>query len=101
MRQFSTFLVSLIPVASSCALGGAAEPDFAKTIAPILTKRCLGCHNASEAKGELVLLSRAGLLKGGENGAVIDAKKLAESILLKKVAVGEMPSEEKGKSQAL
>ena len=100
MKQFFLFLVLFLLLASGAAALG-AEPDFAKTIGPILTKRCLGCHNASEAKGELVLLSRAGLLKGGENGAVIDAKKLDESVLLKKVAAGEMPPEEKGKSQAL
>src|SRR4030095_12788141 len=46
-------------------------------------------------------LSREGLLKGGESGAVIDAKTLTESLLLKKVAAGEMPPEEKGKSQSL
>src|SRR6476620_4143429 len=101
MKQFSIFLGSLLLLFAYCALAAAAEPDFAKTIGPILTKRCLGCHNASEAKGELVLLSRAGLLKGGENGAVIDPKKPEESVLLKKVAAGEMPPEEKGKSQAL
>ncbi len=100
MKQFSIFFGSLLFVAS-CAAVHSAEPDFAKTIGPILTKRCLGCHNASEAKGELVLLSREGLLKGGENGAVIDAKKPEASVLLKKVAAGEMPPVENGKSQAL
>lgn len=100
MKQFSFLRVSLF-VAACCAPLAAAEPDFAQSIGPILTKRCLGCHNASEAKGELVLLSREGLLKGGESGAVIDAKQPAESLLLRKVASGEMPPEEKGKSQAL
>src|SRR5436190_19486128 len=98
MKLFWTLLGSLCLVAAGGA-ASAAEPDFAKAIGPILTRRCLGCHNASEAKGELVLLSREGLLKGGESGAVIDAKTLAESLLLKKVAAGEMPPEEKGKSQ--
>src|SRR6478672_1832995 len=101
MKQFSIFLGSLLLLFAYCALAAAAQPDFAKSIGPILTKRCLGCHNASEAKGELVLLSREGLLKGGENGPVIDAKNLGESLLLKKVAAGEMPPEDKGKAQAL
>lgn len=100
MKQFSVLLSWLLLVAYGAAVHS-AEPDFAKTIGPILTKRCLGCHNASEAKGELVLLSREGLLKGGENGAVIDTKKLEESVLLMKVVAGEMPPEENGKSQAL
>jgi len=100
MKQFFVVLVPFLVLASRVTVD-AAEPDFAKTIGPILTRRCLGCHNASEAKGELVLLSQEGLLKGGENGVVIDTKKLDESLLLKKVAAGEMPPEEKGKSQAL
>ena len=100
MKPFTILFVSLF-VAACCAPLAAAEPDFAKTIGPILSKRCLGCHNASEAKGELVLLSREGLLKGGESGTVVDAKNPAESVLLKKVVAGEMPPEEMGKSQAL
>jgi hypothetical protein len=100
MKLYCTLLGFVCLVAAG-GTTSAAEPDFAKTIGPILTRRCLACHNASEAKGELVLLSREGLLKGGESGAVIDAKTLAESLLLKKVAAGEMPPEEKGKSQAL
>ncbi|MCE9529364.1 MAG: DUF1549 domain-containing protein, partial [Planctomycetales bacterium] len=101
MKQLTIFLGAIFLIAPSCAIIAAEEPDFAKTIGPILAKRCLGCHNASEAKGELVLLHREGLLKGGESGAVIDAKKPEESVLLKKVIAGEMPPEEKGKSQAL
>jgi hypothetical protein len=101
MKQFSIFLGAIFLIAPSCAVIAAAEPDFSKSIGPILAKRCLGCHNASEAKGELILLHREGLLKGGESGAVIDAKKPEESLLLKKVVAGEMPPEEKGKSQAL
>src|SRR5436305_14779257 len=100
MKQFSILLVSLF-AAVCCAPLAAAEPDFSKTIGPILAKRCLGCHNASEAKGELVLLTREGLLKGGENGAVVVPGKPDESVLFKKVASGEMPPELNGKSQAL
>lgn len=101
MKQFLILFASLALVPAFCTPMAAAEPDFAKTIGPILAKRCLGCHNASEAKGELVLLSREGLLKGGESGAVVAAKNPAESLLLKKIVAGEMPPEEMGKSQAL
>src|SRR5262245_41134596 len=100
MKQFWTLFGSFCLVAAIDPVS-AAEPDFSKTIGPILTRRCLGCHNASEAKGELVLLSSEGLLKGGESGVVIDAAKPEESLLFKKVASGEMPPEENGKSQSL
>src|SRR5262245_66650450 len=99
MKLFWTLFGSLCLAAMGSA-ASAAEPDFDKAIGPLLTRRCLGCHNASEAKGELVLLTREGLLKGGESGVVIDAAKPEESVLLKKVAAGEMPPEENGKAQA-
>jgi len=55
--------------ASTCA--GAAAGDawstrFEKEVAPLIVRNCLGCHNASEAQGNLVLTTREGLLKGGD-----------------------------------
>ena len=55
----------------------AAEPDrlFREQVAPILEKRCVHCHGAEMPKGGLSLATRAGLLKGGENGpAVVPGK---------------------------
>ncbi|HEX7901141.1 MAG TPA: c-type cytochrome domain-containing protein [Planctomycetota bacterium] len=39
----------------------------------IFRKHCVSCHNPKELKGELNLESHAGLLKGGENGPVVDS----------------------------
>jgi len=39
-----------------------AAPDFEREVAPILEARCLSCHNAVEAKGDLVLETREDLL---------------------------------------
>src|SRR6185312_1582272 len=46
---------------------------FESHIRPVLIDRCYQCHStkASEIKGHLLLDSRAGVLKGGERGAVI------------------------------
>src|SRR5829696_6277030 len=70
---------------------GAAEPPSAGDIAffeakirPVLVDKCYKCHGAGEAnrKAALRLDSRAGLQKGGENGALMDPAKPNESLLL-------------------
>lgn len=42
--------------------------QFVKDIQPILEQNCLSCHDADKAKGDLVLTTLAGALKGGEDG---------------------------------
>ena len=39
----------------------------------VFRKHCVSCHNPKELKGELNLESHAGLLKGGENGPVVES----------------------------
>lgn len=56
---------------------------FDKDILPIFRKKCLACHSASEANGELVLESVAGVLKGGDTGPSVVPRKSGESLLLK------------------
>lgn len=36
-----------------------AAPDFEQDVAPILEAKCLFCHNAEQAKGDLILRSRS------------------------------------------
>jgi hypothetical protein len=55
---------------------------FDKRVAPILTKRCLGCHNDELKDGEISLLDRGSLLKGGGRGPAIVPGKPAESVLI-------------------
>lgn len=43
-------------------------PDYARDIAPLLQKRCGGCHNAEDREGKLSTESYADLLKGGQRG---------------------------------
>lgn len=40
-------------------------------IQPILNNNCVSCHNPKKEKGELLLHSEEGILKGGESGSVI------------------------------
>ncbi|MBX9787409.1 MAG: PSD1 and planctomycete cytochrome C domain-containing protein [Pirellulales bacterium] len=79
----------------------AAAPDFEDEVAPLLVKRCLECHNATQAAGGLVLESRESLSSGGESGPAVVPGSAAESYLMERVAAGEMPPEKQRKSQAL
>ncbi len=57
------------------AMKGATQraPDYARDVAPLFRKYCLGCHNAQEAQGGLVLESHTQVLHGGEHGAIVVA----------------------------
>jgi hypothetical protein len=74
--------LSLLIVLTAVPQVGAAEPGldfFESRIRPLLTENCYKCHSAEakELKGSLLLDSKPGWMKGGENGPVIvpgDAK---------------------------
>ncbi|OWW26125.1 hypothetical protein B4Q04_00120 [Zobellia sp. OII3] len=75
---------------------------YEDVIKPILNNKCVSCHNPKKAKGELLLNSEEGILKGGESGAVIEASKASESELFTRLVLpmdndDHMPPE--GKSQ--
>jgi hypothetical protein len=44
---------------------------FDARVAPILTRRCLACHNEQLNNAEISFLDRASLLKGGNRGPAI------------------------------
>ncbi|MEQ8218504.1 MAG: c-type cytochrome domain-containing protein [Arenibacter sp.] len=45
---------------------------YTDLVQPILNNRCVSCHNAKKEKGELQLEEENGILKGGEDGLVIE-----------------------------
>ena len=72
----------------------AAEPSdragvefFEKHIRPVLVAHCYNCHSAGaeKLKGGLLLDTRDGLLKGGDNGPAIVAGDPEKSLLIKAV----------------
>src|SRR5690349_13219068 len=65
--------------------------DFANEVLPLFRKSCLACHNATDAKGELVLETPATIIKGGESGAVVIPGQATNSLLLKLAAHQEKP----------
>ena len=59
---------------------------FRKQVQPILKVNCLTCHGPqSNSKGELHLVSRSLVLKGGESGPAVSIDDPAESLLLQAV----------------
>ncbi|HEX4144755.1 MAG TPA: DUF1553 domain-containing protein [Pirellulales bacterium] len=65
-------------------------PDFRNTVAPILERHCVGCHQGEKAKGGLILADAVHALAGGESGAAIVPGKPDESLLLEYIS-GDKP----------
>src|SRR5436190_18529450 len=59
-----------------------APVDFQKEVLPVLASNCLACHNKTKAKAGLILETPADMLKGGDSGPAIIAKKGSERLLL-------------------
>ncbi len=55
---------------------------FESKVRPILAARCQSCHGAKKQESSLRLDTKAGFTKGGDNGAVIDAKQPDQSELV-------------------
>src|SRR5687767_3037686 len=55
---------------------------FERKVRPLLVQHCFSCHARGQKKGGLNLSSRAGLLAGGDSGAVVALGKPGESPLI-------------------
>ncbi len=91
--RFSVALL-ILPFLSAPAVTFAAENDragmefFESKIRPVLVQHCYRCHSQKALKRKrlkagLLVDSKAGLLKGGDNGPAIVPGKLKESLLIK------------------
>ena len=90
MRQQRHFgvLLALVFFPQLLAAGEPKAKDiefFESKIRPILSKHCYECHSAQakKLKADLLLDSKAGMLKGGDSGPVLVAGKAKESLLIK------------------
>ena len=54
-------------------------------IKPILNNNCYSCHGSKKTKGALDLHTKDGILKGGENGTIIEGQEPKESSLYSKL----------------
>ena len=59
---------------------------YAADIKPIFEKSCLKCHGAQKQKGKLRLDSLEAVLKGGQDGKVVEPGASAKSMLVHNVA---------------
>lgn len=71
----------------------AATQHFESTVAPIIARHCLECHDAATHKGGLNLSTKMAAMKGSEDGAVIVAGQSGNSSLWEAVESDSMPPE--------
>ena len=97
------FLLAPIRVPQQKSLVALSEAEiFEHVIQPIFESKCTGCHNNSKAKGELILETRALIVKGGKSGVLWDTTHTGESLLLKRLYLPESDKKHmppKGKPQ--
>ncbi len=63
---------------------------FAERVAPLLRQRCVSCHNPRKVRGGLDLTTRAGLLRGGDEGPAAVPGDAGKSLLVRMVS-GDKP----------
>ncbi|QDU92454.1 PSD1 and planctomycete cytochrome C domain-containing protein [Lignipirellula cremea] len=95
----AVILASVLPTSARADSPTAAERLFALRVLPIFKAKCFACHgeDPQEVRGDLNMLSRDGLLQGGESGAAVIAPgKPDESLLYQAVRWDglEMPPKE-------
>jgi WD40 repeat protein len=77
--------LSLLALASFCALAHAEAPSYSKQIQPFFTRYCVECHNAREPEGGLSLESHKALMEGGGRGASVEPGKPDASRLVRMI----------------
>src|SRR2546429_2371003 len=83
-------IFGLMVAAAFAGRAGADDVPFSK-IRPILAKHCIGCHDAKEAEGGLVMENYSSLMNGGDDGAAIVAGKADQSPLIRQVEYKDKP----------
>lgn len=89
-------LVSTLALIAAPAAAKEAAPDYNTQVAPLLRTYCVGCHNADDAEGDLVLETYADIFKGGESGPTLTPGMSETSHLIRvmtRVAEPAMPPE--------
>jgi hypothetical protein len=77
-------LIGLAPAARGAADAHDGPPvDFAEEVAPLLTERCVACHNGGQAKGGLDLSTARSARAGGESGPAVVPGRPDEGSLLR------------------
>lgn len=69
-------------------------PRLESDIAPLFKRHCVKCHGPVTAEARLNLSTPVGVIRGGENGAVVAPHDLDGSALWKRIVADEMPPKE-------
>jgi hypothetical protein len=88
LRRLLSSVVAPVTVALAMLTGARAEParpSFARDVAPVLGRYCVGCHGATEVHAGLRLDSYAGLMRGGEEGPAVVPGDPRSSFLMAKI----------------
>jgi hypothetical protein len=85
--QLGCVLVLVLTAAHSAR----GDDEFDKTVAPLLARRCLECHNGTEKKGGLDLSTARSVAAGGETGPALAAGDPENSLLWERISHDEMP----------
>jgi hypothetical protein len=89
MDRIACLLTAVLALGTGVAPARPAETAgdgndfFEKKIRPVLVETCSKCHNPEKKKGNLLLDSRAAMLKGGDSGPAIMPGHPARSLLIK------------------
>jgi len=71
----------------SVAAQADSTPDtvafYTQRVQPIFQASCYSCHGGMNHRGGLSLATKAGMLKGGHDGSVLDMKNPEQSMLIK------------------
>src|SRR5210317_2061343 len=88
MRRILTFLALVCGVAPGAEFSEEDVSFFREDVRPLLEQHCVRCHGGLDAggkpkvRGALQLISRKGILLGGDHGPAFDAENPMESLLL-------------------
>jgi hypothetical protein len=98
MNRDGWLILTLIAclLASMPATIAAQGPDFEKSVAPILVRRCLECHSGDDPAGELSLTTLTRAKAVGDSGPAIVVGSPDKSPLVTRVEAGEMPLDKNG-----
>ncbi|WP_435009265.1 PSD1 and planctomycete cytochrome C domain-containing protein [Tundrisphaera lichenicola] len=107
-RPIAPLALAILSASSAAGSPGQPEPPddpsavefFEKKVRPLLVENCYNCHSANtNAKGDLRVDDRNGLLQGGSSGPAVVPGKPAESLLIQAVlhagGVPKMPPKKK------
>ncbi len=75
---------------------------FDQVVTQIFDKKCNACHNPGKIKGDLLLTSREGILKGGKSGAFLMSHETGKSLAIERIDIPKTEKKHmppKGKAQ--